>query len=153
MKMTTENLSTLKIHKLTQEQYDRELAAGRIDENAIYLTPDDGYGDIDLEGYATVEQLNTKENKIYKTPDEPQDARTGALWVDTDEIPTGGGSGDSDIIDISISWNDIKDKPFYEEGRQIISWDGNTEGLESFTDPGGVTHYRVSDVTPNLEEL
>lgn len=39
--MKTENLSTLKIHKLTQEQYDRELAAGRIDENAIYLTPDE----------------------------------------------------------------------------------------------------------------
>lgn len=40
--MITENLSTLKIHKLTQAQYDRELAAGRIDENALYLTPDIG---------------------------------------------------------------------------------------------------------------
>ena len=39
--MNIENLSTLKIHKLTQEQYDRELAAGRIDENALYLTPDE----------------------------------------------------------------------------------------------------------------
>lgn len=39
--MITENLSTLKINKLTQEQYDRELAAGRIDENALYLTPDE----------------------------------------------------------------------------------------------------------------
>lgn len=37
--MITENLSTLKIHNLTQEQYERELAAGRIDENALYLTP------------------------------------------------------------------------------------------------------------------
>ena len=39
--MITENLSTLKINKLTQEQYDRELAAGNIDENALYLTPDE----------------------------------------------------------------------------------------------------------------
>lgn len=39
--MITENLSTLKIHKLTKEQYERELAAGRIDESAIYLTPDE----------------------------------------------------------------------------------------------------------------
>ena len=39
--MITENLSTLKIHKLTQAQYDRELAAGNIDENALYLTPDE----------------------------------------------------------------------------------------------------------------
>lgn len=40
--MKTENLSTLKIHQLSQKQYDRELAAGRIDENAIYLTPYEG---------------------------------------------------------------------------------------------------------------
>lgn len=39
--MFTQNLSTLKIHKLTQEQYNRELAAGNIDETALYLTPDD----------------------------------------------------------------------------------------------------------------
>jgi hypothetical protein len=39
--LITENLSTLKIHKLTQAQYNRELDAGRIDENALYLTPDE----------------------------------------------------------------------------------------------------------------
>lgn len=38
--MIVENLSTLKIHKLSQEQYDNALAAGTLDENAIYLTPD-----------------------------------------------------------------------------------------------------------------
>lgn len=42
--MITNNLSTLKINKLTQEQYDRELAAGNIDENAIYLVPNEGGG-------------------------------------------------------------------------------------------------------------
>lgn len=39
--MITRNISTLKINKLTQAQYDRELAAGNIDENALYLTPDE----------------------------------------------------------------------------------------------------------------
>lgn len=39
--MITENVPILKIHKLSQAQYDREFAAGRIDENAIYLTPED----------------------------------------------------------------------------------------------------------------
>ena len=39
--MNTENLSTLKIHKLTQAQYDREFAAGNIDATAFYLTPDE----------------------------------------------------------------------------------------------------------------
>lgn len=61
--MITENLSTLKIHKLTQVQYDRELAAGNIDENALYLTPDEK---IDLSGYATIDQLNTKANTSHK---------------------------------------------------------------------------------------
>lgn len=55
--MITESLSTLKIHKLTQEQYDREVDAGNIDQNALYLTPDE---EVDLSSYATVEQLNEK---------------------------------------------------------------------------------------------
>ena len=38
--MNTESLSTLKIHKLTQAQYDREFEAGNLDENALYLLPD-----------------------------------------------------------------------------------------------------------------
>ena len=57
--MITENLSTLKIHKLSQEQYDREFAAGNIDNSAIYLTPDTS-ADVDLSNYATLEQLSQK---------------------------------------------------------------------------------------------
>ena len=38
--MITENLSTLKIHKLTDSQYQREKDAGRLDEFALYLTPE-----------------------------------------------------------------------------------------------------------------
>ena len=55
--MIAENLSTLKIHKLTQEQYDREFANNTLDENALYLTPEE---EIDLSGYVTTEQLNDK---------------------------------------------------------------------------------------------
>lgn len=39
--MRTENLSTLKFHKLTQAQYNRVVDDGTIDEFAFYLTPDD----------------------------------------------------------------------------------------------------------------
>lgn len=49
--METRDISTLKINKLSKEQYERELAAGNIDENALYLTPDE---EIDLSGYATI---------------------------------------------------------------------------------------------------
>ena len=63
--MNIENLSTLKIHKLTQEQYDRELESGNIDPSALYLTPDDNNG-------------------IYIQDEEPIDAENGSLWVDLD---------------------------------------------------------------------
>lgn len=36
--MIIEKISALKIHKLTQEQYERELEDGNIDETALYLT-------------------------------------------------------------------------------------------------------------------
>lgn len=50
-------LSTLNIHKLTQEEYDQAVDEGTLDENALYLTPDE---EIDLSGYATIEALNEK---------------------------------------------------------------------------------------------
>ena len=53
----TEILSTLKIHRLTQEEYDEKVASGEIDNNALYLTPNE---EIDLSNYATTEQLNAK---------------------------------------------------------------------------------------------
>ena len=64
--MITENLSTLKIHKLTKEQYERELAAGTLDPNAIYLTPEE---EIDLSAYAQIgtESDDDRELTIYGT--------------------------------------------------------------------------------------
>ena len=37
--MIEQNISLLKIHKLTQEQYERQVAVDAVEENAIYLTP------------------------------------------------------------------------------------------------------------------
>ena len=45
--MITENLSTLKIYKLSQEQYDKRLEDGNIEANALYMTPDAAYENID----------------------------------------------------------------------------------------------------------
>jgi hypothetical protein len=63
--MITENLTGLNVHKLTQEQYDRELEAGRIDENAIYLTPAE---ELDLSMYPLSSEIEgiyeTKENVL-----------------------------------------------------------------------------------------
>ena len=38
--MIIENLTTLKINQLTQAQYEAAIAAGTINENEIYATPD-----------------------------------------------------------------------------------------------------------------
>lgn len=56
--MVTENLSTLKIHKLTQAQYDRELNNGTIDANALYLTPEEAIDLSTLGVTATAQELN-----------------------------------------------------------------------------------------------
>jgi hypothetical protein len=73
---TSEILSTLKIHKISQEEYDQSLADGTLEDNAIYLTPDE---EIDLSGYATIDQLNEKANaehshdNVYYTETEIND--------------------------------------------------------------------------------
>ena len=55
--MITENLSTLKIYRLTQDQYEKRLESGNIDENALYLTPEEA---IDLTPYATKDEVKNK---------------------------------------------------------------------------------------------
>ena len=39
--MITKDLSTLKINRLTQAQYEAAIAAGKINEDELYMTPDD----------------------------------------------------------------------------------------------------------------
>jgi hypothetical protein len=73
--LITENLSTLQIHKLTQEQYNRALAEGRIDERAIYLTPDEvanngGNGTISQGDFAWSIRDNNHYSLIWKGENE-----------------------------------------------------------------------------------
>lgn len=72
--METKNVSNLKIHKLSKAQYERELAAGNIDEYALYLTPDE---EIDLSPYATKEELNAKADSDHNH-DSAYDAKGAA---------------------------------------------------------------------------
>ena len=86
--MITENLSTLKIYKLTQEQYDKRVEEGSIDENALYLTPDEA---IDLSGYAAIEytdagDISTLESsKLYADNIASQKSQVQIItWEDDD---------------------------------------------------------------------
>ena len=54
---------------------------------------------------------------------------------------------------IGVSWENLTDKPFGEEGNQtVIEWDGNTEGRDSVV-LGSGTMVKVSDMTPDTTEL
>lgn len=80
--MITKNLSTLKINKLTQEQYDREHAAGNLDENAIYLTPDDessNVGKKTLEGGEVFNDIDY--NKAAALSSHAEGSATEALGI------------------------------------------------------------------------
>ena len=80
--MNTENLSTLKIHKLTQAQYDRELAAGRISPSDLYLTPDDG---VDLSDYTTHSDVDNA-IKAIDFPVDSVNGKTGAVVLDAHDV-------------------------------------------------------------------
>lgn len=172
--MIIEDLSTLKIHKLTQEQYDRELAAGRIDAAALYLTPDEEY---DLSKFVTTEQLDaytkTSELGALATKDRLTASDVGAL-PDTTEIPSIEGlASESYVIEqiqnipiddiisgIEDSINDAlteakaysDKKGGYTEPETKIVWDGDTAGL--FAIPyEGVIGYKVSDDVIDLSKV
>ena len=61
--MKIENISTLKINRLTQAQYDREKANGNLDENALYLTEGGSAAIIDVDSLPTE---NINEDLIYR---------------------------------------------------------------------------------------
>lgn len=62
--MITQNLPTLKIHQLTDEQYKRVKESEDYDPNALYLTPDEV---IDLSKYVTKEELGTAIQETLNT--------------------------------------------------------------------------------------
>ena len=81
--MNIVDLTSLKIHKLTKAQYEREKSAGNLDETALYLTPDTGEGIptkvSDLEndsGFITSADLPTK---VSQLENDSSFATTGAL--------------------------------------------------------------------------
>jgi hypothetical protein len=60
--MIVENLPTLKINKMSQAQYNRELAAGNIDASALYLTPDESVTSIANGGTGATTRASARKN-------------------------------------------------------------------------------------------
>ena len=58
--MQTENLEKLTLNLLSEEEYKEAQAAGLIDENQMYLTPDDEDTGSMLDVYSTKESITSK---------------------------------------------------------------------------------------------
>lgn len=133
--MNIENLSTLQIHKLTQEQYDRELVAGRIDSNAIYLTPD---------------------TSIFVQNYEPTGVADGSLWVDLDADGYYSGSGGyvdssstSSEPDLVIGLNVTNVKKYQDEKPNWVRNISNMK-LDDISIMGGDVHATAEKVRQGI---
>ncbi len=71
---TFKALSALKIYKLTQAEYNQKVENNALEDNAIYLTPEE---EIDLSNYVTISQLDDKANATHDH-DDAYDAKNSA---------------------------------------------------------------------------
>lgn len=84
--MIKDTLSTLKINKLTQAQYDAALAAGTIQDNELYMTPDDN--ELDTTSFLRVSDVGSAvdPNPVNADTLGGRDAGDFALKIDLNEL-------------------------------------------------------------------
>lgn len=151
--MKTENLSTLKIHKLTQEQYNREVAKGTIDPNALYLTPEE---DVD---YASKEDLKTKADKEHKhTLNEITDITATAAELNYLSGITGNVQTQINTTK-SVVTKELNKRPIaYASTKGELNWEfsGNINDYESIVISADETismvAIKILDIAPSAEE-
>lgn len=139
--MITENLSTLKIHKLTQAQYDRELEAGNIDGNALYLTPD-----------ITVDSVNGKTGDVALTASDvgADTSGTAASAVSSHNADTSAHS------DIRASINQLSSLSNGTGMAGLIKTSSTVTSNSGYTACpviNGVPYYKDTDTTCSLGDL
>ena len=105
--MLTENLSTLKINRLTQEQYDAALTNGSINANELYLTPDDN--ELDTSAFLRVTDVGSAVdvNPINADTLQGKSASYFATSSNVSTINTSLNTINSDISTINGSLNTI----------------------------------------------
>lgn len=152
--MITNNLSTLQIHKLSEEQYQRELLAGRIDPNALYLTPAQGGGGGGGEeptGGVTDEVLaqailihnesDAAHPDIREALDDKANLSEGAIFVE--------GSGTTDATTKTSTWVGTSDRiTSYHDGLTIrykIGVAGQSTVTLNINGLGAKTVYRYGE--------
>ena len=119
--MITENLSTLKIHKLTQEQYERELKEGRIDPNAIYLTPDDR-AEVNVQSdWAQTD--DTKSDYIKNKPTKLSDFENDKGFIEQQQYETDINNLNNKInssVSGGLTRKIVSELPYWTEGEENV---------------------------------
>lgn len=138
---TTEVLSTLEIYKLTQEEYEQAVKDGTIVENAIYLTPEE---DIDLSGYATIDQLNSKADRNHGHEIEDVNQLQEKLDALDNEIST---MAKEDHKHSSTDITDLQDK--LDEKSEI----GHTHDYAASNHTHDDAYYKKIEIDAKVEEI
>ena len=130
--MITENLSTLKINKLSQAQYDREEINGSIDINALYLTP-----------YEEV-------NDLVVSSTEPTNKNV-QIWVNpNDEIITSIPEIKDNIISETDTWSSSKINNKIENMQmKLDELNPSTQSLIDLIYPVGSIYMSVNATNPS----
>ena len=78
------------------------------------------------------------------------------LDAEFDAIADAIGALESVVDKKAESWDDLTNKPFYNE-HIVINWDGNNNGRDTFTisisDSASYSYYKVSDNVPAINDL
>ena len=116
--MTTENLSTLKIHELTLEQYRRALAAGNIDENALYFVCGEVYvdGDVAIDETLTIDGAAAD---AKATGDALAKKAAKPLYIYADNAPNTGANSASGIPIFTIDYSPSDLKEYADAGGSV----------------------------------
>jgi hypothetical protein len=136
--MITENLSGLKIHKLTQEQYDRERAAGRLDENAIYLTPEEEFN---LSEYALLSDVEG----IYETKTDAAIAAQNADRLFAKLMPSG-----TELISTTENPLDLNSVEYLKVGNYYCTSDATVKTMVNCPTS---SIFLMQVYSPGLEEI
>lgn len=100
---------------------------------------------------ALLENQETNANHLYVITDSEENVYVQTVnSVEPDE------NGNIEVEIPEHTWESLPDKPFYNE-QNIINWDGNTEGKDTFTlvlsDTASYNYYKLSDDIPEIDDF
>ena len=130
----------LKKCNVTFSLYDEPipLSSGKIEENNGIITVFFRYSETE------VQCIKVTQDGVYFL--NTQFGEANAYITSLIEVGSGGSS--------VSSWEDLEDKPFYDESEVLLEWDGDSEGLDKINIGGeGLYICKISDDAFTLEQI